>query len=221
MGTLSNHRGLLSGAAFLALMLGGCGLPSAPGVPGGGPAEGITPAVDTENSAPDERFSEPPAKGDAMPWARRVVDLPLKSRGMATRPGGDRCEQRCGDDAGCAILCLQGEMDDRAEGDPRGEDCLVCGRETGFLPKPRLRVGDEDASGVWLEWDVVPGATEYVLHGLRWTEEGPQGSLEYRTRETKLYVPLEADFFYSFYVVAWDTAGKRRSPPSAPVRVDP
>ena len=234
---------MTGGALTLLLALAGCGTEA--DVTGAAPGPDFVPPPSAPVGAEIPTFGDgaaaPPEKVEvagATPFVpRRGARIQLKRRGPA-QPG-DRfevpfapdgpCDDRCGDDSGCRLLCAVGELPPAAGGgpnDPRaGTDCLVCGRETGFLPKPDLRIESLDASGVTLAWDAVEGADQYVLHGLRWARHADgleeAGSFELSTRQTRVHITLQPGYAYGFFVVAWDADGKRRSPPSVPLHVDP
>jgi hypothetical protein len=137
--------------------------------------------------------------------------------------GADACFQRCGQDAACRLACLDG-VADRGDGDADGDDdCLQCGRETGFLPRPDLWVDSiVEGKAVSLQWTQVDGAAHYVLYGLQWPYhpgDRQPVSMSWETDATTLRADLEPGFIYVFYVVALDQDEDIRSKPSRPITI--
>ncbi len=140
----------------------------------------------------------------------------------------DRAADPCGRcaDRACAFQCLF--EDDLALPLAEGEvvaECLVCGRETGFLPRPILHLERLGEKTIELRWDAVDGATHYSIYGLQWADTEPTGaavgSYVWQTEATRLQLTLEEGSSYSFQLVAWsDGEVKQRSQPSEPVHVD-
>ena len=101
--------------------------------------------------------------------------------------------------------------------------CLVCGRETGFLPTPTLTLSGaealdgKDTSYVSLSWDPIEGATEYRVVIVQVSGGEVVDVIDVSVTNTTLGVGLELGFEYFIYVVAEDTTHKRRSEPSAPL----
>jgi hypothetical protein len=101
--------------------------------------------------------------------------------------------------------------------------CLVCGRETGFLPTPALTLDDvyalegKDTSYVSLSWGAVEGATEYRVVIVQVREGALVDVIDVDVTTTTLGVGLELGFDYFVYVVASNPETKRRSEPSSPL----
>lgn len=139
----------------------------------------------------------------------------------------ERAQDACGPcrSRACRMLCILGEDYERAPERPQGDedDCLMCGRETGFLPRPRLQHEVIGADRVMFQWDPVDGAVRYVLTGVRWQDADIMTSAEsweWRTAEHAQAVTLEAGNGYTFSLVAWSADDEQRSLPSAPVDID-
>lgn len=128
---------------------------------------------------------------------------------------GDDCFARCAGDRACRLRCLDGLQEDE-------RDCLECGRETGFLPRPDLWVAEGfDGKAVVLEWTPIDEATDYVVHGLKVPYRGGEGpeAMSWETQRSSLRAEVSAGFIYVFYVVAIDTPDGVRSKPSRTVTV--
>lgn len=139
----------------------------------------------------------------------------------------ERAQDVCGPcrSRACRMLCILGEDFERAAERPRADDddCLMCGRETGFLPRPRLRHEILDADTVLFSWDHVEGANEYVLTGIRWGGDEVMTSaesLEWRTDALHVQVSLQADAGYTFSLTAFSEGEEQRSMPSEPIDID-
>ncbi len=180
-----------------------------------------SPRVDTEvdlrrdaekraslpGALPDDRPGTP---RDALPAERSPVP---DGAGQRRFEEHDDCFGRCGDDATCRLTCLDGL--------PTEEDCLECGRETGFLPRPELWLENVFAGkAVELRWTRVEHARRYVVYGIQWPY-GPGSepvSMSWATGGVSLRAELAPGFIYVFYVVAI-SADDVRSKPSRPVTV--
>ncbi|MCB9547589.1 MAG: hypothetical protein H6706_17315 [Myxococcales bacterium] len=128
-------------------------------------------------------------------------------------------------DQRCAMLCLLEEELAEPIGEPhaRPVECLACGRETGFLPRPELRLEVVGEKTVRLSWDAVDGADKYAVHAMRWPDSDQDGtagarSLVWETEATELQLTLETGS-YTFSLVAWGPE-RLRSQPSLPIDVD-
>ena len=101
--------------------------------------------------------------------------------------------------------------------------CLVCGRETGFLPTPTLTLDGvyaldgKDTSYVSLSWGAVEGATEYRVVIVQVSEGAMVDVIDVDVTTTTLGVGLDLGFDYFVYVVASNPDTKRRSEPSSPL----
>lgn len=206
---------------FVLGMLGlaGCGEadPSAPDV------EATTQGMYTPIRREVPMFGEDAARRFSA--AERAADdaseIARRKRENA-RFGGCACA-----DQRCAMLCLlEQELDDElGDAQARPVECLACGRETGFLPRPELRVEVIGEKTIRLSWDPIEGAASYAVHGMRWPDSGHQetdGARSYvwETEGEALVLTLETGS-YSFSLVAWGGPPERiRSRPSLPVDVD-
>ncbi|MGK0361871.1 MAG: hypothetical protein ACI9U2_004191 [Bradymonadia bacterium] len=139
----------------------------------------------------------------------------------------ERTHDACGPcrSRACRMLCILGEDYERAPERPQSEndDCLMCGRETGFLPRPRLQHEVIGVDTVVLRWDPVDGATRYVLTGVRWQDADiltSAESWEWQTIEHTQAVTLEVDNGYTFSLIAYSADNEQRSLPSVPVDID-
>lgn len=139
----------------------------------------------------------------------------------------ERAQDVCGPcrSRACRMLCILGEDFERAAERPRGDgdDCLMCGRETGFLPRPELRHEVLGPDTIAFAWDRVEGADEYVLSAIRWGGDAVMTSaesLEWRTRELGAVVTLQIDAGYTFSLTALSEDGEQRSLPSEPVDIE-
>ncbi len=101
--------------------------------------------------------------------------------------------------------------------------CLVCGRETGFLPTPTLTLDGvyalegKDTSYVSLSWEPVEGATEYRVLVVQVMDGALVDVIDVDVNTTTFGVGLELGFDYFVYVVASNSDTKRRSEPSSPL----
>jgi hypothetical protein len=153
---------------------------------------------------PGERHDSIPGAWDRAADARRL-------------PEGEDCFGRCGDDATCRLACLDG-LPIEGRGD---DDCLECGRETGFLPRPELWVENIfEGKAVELRWSRIEDADRYVIYGIQWPylPGGQPVSMSWATEGVSLRAELEPGFVYVFYVVAM-SGDDVRSKPSSPVTV--
>lgn len=139
----------------------------------------------------------------------------------------ERAHDACGPcrSRACRMLCILGEDYERAAQRPQSgdDDCLMCGRETGFLPRPRLQHEVIGLDRVNFRWDPVEGAARYVLTGVRWQDADIMTSAEsweWGTIEHAQTVVLEAGNGYTFSLVAYSADGEQRSLPSEPVDID-
>ena len=139
----------------------------------------------------------------------------------------ERANDACGPcrSRACRMLCILGEDYERAPQRPQSgdDDCLMCGRETGFLPRPRLQHEVIGLDQVVFRWDPVDGAARYVLTGVRWQDADIMTSAEsweWGTVEHAQTVTLEAGNGYTFSLVAYSADGEQRSLPSNPVDID-
>lgn len=103
------------------------------------------------------------------------------------------------------------------------EDCLVCGRETGFLGSPVL-VGEVGADkSVELTWDAVDGAEYYLVTALASGYEDnqlPPAEFQWRTNLTGLSLHLPEHQLYRFTVQARRERPKARSVASNEVSIE-
>ena len=139
----------------------------------------------------------------------------------------ERAHDACGPcrTRACRMLCILGEDYERAPQRPQSDDddCLMCGRETGFLPRPLLRHEVIDVDTIVFRWDPVEGAERYVLTGVRWQNPETMTSAEsweWRTNEHTQTVTLEPGNGYTFSLTAWSADDEQRSLPSVPVDLD-
>jgi len=170
----------------------------------------------------DSLNAEEGAPAEALGGARvdAKADLPLGYEEGGAAPGAGRA-------AGLRSLYLDFVSDDLS---PQGRGapwdltgCLVCGRETGFLPTPTLTLDGaaplegKETSYVSLSWGAVEGATSYrvVVVQVRGGEVVDVIDVEVST--TTLGLGLELGYDYFVYVVASDAPTKRRSEPSEPL----
>ena len=163
---------------------------------------------------------------------RKIVEVERDARAQATaaeiaQSKIERAHDACGPcrTRACRMLCILGEDYERAPQRPQSDDddCLMCGRETGFLPRPLLRHEVLDADTVVFRWDPVEGAERYVLTGVRWQDPAIMTSAEsweWRTNEHTQTVTLEPDNGYTFSLVAYSGDDEQRSLPSVPVDID-
>ena len=80
--------------------------------------------------------------------------------------GMQSCVGRCGGLPFCETMCF---LQEPAAG-PRTQierkvdhDCLVCGRETGFLPQPVEVSAEIEGAGVQVRWNPIEEAEQYEL----------------------------------------------------------
>lgn len=82
-------------------------------------------------------------------------------------PGEAGCFERCSGLPFCASLCdLDAAGQDRADAFERAakDDCLACGRETGFIPAPPAAIeAVVDGAGVVVRWRPMDDAEQYEL----------------------------------------------------------
>jgi hypothetical protein len=150
-------------------------------------------------------------------------------------PAGAGSERRSG-------LPLQSDWDRPAPDDPQEEtarsdrfdaeartgaeerpDCIICGRETGFLGRPELvaEVGPDKV--VRLGWSAIEGADFYTVTG---TSSGYDDMVvstmtrQWRTVANHLTLVLPEDRRYRFTVMAWRGEPKARSAPSNTAHLD-
>lgn len=161
------------------------------------------------SAAPRFEAKALPAEAIAREIARQKLDQAANACG------------RCGEGE-CVLQCL---VEDDLLGFDGEPECLACGRETGFLPRPILNLEQLGEKTIELSWDPVAGASRYTVYGMEWAATGPSGagmiSHVWQTAETRLRLTLEEGSSYRFQLVAWDDGTpKRRSQPSDPVHVD-
>jgi|JI10StandDraft_1071094.scaffolds.fasta_scaffold72390_2 hypothetical protein len=168
-------------------------------------------------SADFNRFQMHALPRDAEEMAREIARDKLDR-------AADQCAQ-CADRA-CELQCLFEEdvEFDLGEGEVIA-NCIVCGRETGFLPRPTLHLALVGEKTIELSWEAVDGATHYSVYGLQWSGTEPTGaavaSFIWQTQNTRIVQTLEEGSSYRFHLVAWsDGEVKQRSQPSLPVSVD-
>lgn len=182
-------------------------------------------------SSPGSSFRPLPARGfqpdRALPAADQFAEqaraqaIARQKRDAAQSAACDDCADRA-----CAMQCfMQDELLDGPEGNAVPVQCLACGRETGFLPRPTLHLALVGEKTVELTWDAVANADAYVIHGVRWTSEGATETMEtsstWRTADTRLQLNLEAGSSYTFQLVAWTEEERpRHSQPSPPVEIN-
>ena len=193
-------------------LIGRIGLLSSLGLLALGCADG--PDAPAEEANYTLRSKDKPANGIlfwASPPAEAVAD-PRRVCGA------------CGGEPGCMTMCLyDGAL---FEANPGGvdDDCIVCGRETGFLPATELKASVLENGQVSLAWEAISDAQSYTLHAFRWAESPEMGdasaSMEWETELTSVSTRLELGFSYMFYVVAHTSDRKRHSAASNVVRID-
>lgn len=176
-------------------------------------------------TAAEQGLEQPAVPADSV----RILRFDARENAVAAEIAQakiERAQDVCGPcrSRACRMLCILGEDFERAAERPDGDgdDCLMCGRETGFLPRPDLRVEVLDGGVVRFDWDHVDGATEYQLVGVRWDAAAVTSSaesLEWRTDDLNLSVTLDLEARYTFSLTAWGDEA-RRSLPSQPVDVD-
>lgn len=139
----------------------------------------------------------------------------------------ERAQDACGPcrSRACRMLCILGEDFERMAERPHGDedDCLMCGRETGFLPRPDLRHELLARGTVRFEWDPVDGAETYVLTGVRWDDSRKltsAESFEWRTPAHQIEVQLDTGAGYTFSLTAYAREDAQRSLPSAPIDIE-
>jgi|LauGreDrversion4_2_1035121.scaffolds.fasta_scaffold245594_2 hypothetical protein len=161
--------------------------------------------------------------GAALTLTGSKADLPLAdpwSEAGGARPQRGRTEQ---------LISLYQDFIDDDLAINKGESpwdltgCLVCGRETGFLPTPTLALSGaepldgKDSSYVSLSWEPVEGATEYRVVIVQVSDGEVVDVIDVDVTTTSLGVGLELGFEYFVYVVAQNPTSKRTSEPSAPL----
>jgi hypothetical protein len=184
-----------------------------------GPAEDASVEA---NSAPLER---------PVPFDRDLIfefeGEPRATAAEIAQAKVERAQDACGPcrSRACRMLCILGEDYERAPERPQGDedDCLMCGRETGFLPRPDLRYEIVAPGMVRFEWDPVEGAEDYTLFGVRWRNDATMTSefnQEWETPAHSIEVQLETGAGYTFSLKAFANDGEQRSLPSEPVDVE-
>lgn len=99
-------------------------------------------------------------------------------------------------------------------------DCIICGRETGFRGRPDLHADVRDKI-IELSWTEMEGADFYTVHATQWSDDAsPLNSFSWRTSGPSLSVEMDAGFRYAFHVYAWANDPKRRSEASEVVDVE-
>lgn len=204
-------------ASLLALVVGGCSAGDAP----------LDSSRDSlERPGAEAEFEAPPA-GMEVIRTFRFDEREQATAAEIAQAKIERAQDVCGPcrSRACRMLCILGEDYERVAERPQGDgdDCLMCGRETGFLPRPRLRHEVLDADTVVFSWDHVEGAGEYVLSGVRWRGVGPMTSaesLEWRVEDLSVEVTLQTNAGYTFSLTAYSEDGERRSLPSEPVDIE-
>lgn len=102
-------------------------------------------------------------------------------------------------------------------------DCIICGRETGFLGRPELSVEVGPDKVVRLTWSAVDGADFYTVTGISSAYDDAVFSTmtqQWRTVANHLTLVLPEDRRYTFTVMAWRGEPKARSVASNPVLVE-
>lgn len=188
--------------------------------------------VDSEPGQLSNALETPNAKrAPAEPRdSRHLIELQPSARATAAEIAQSKIERThdaCGPcrSRACRMLCIMGEDYERAPERPQSDndDCLMCGRETGFLPRPRLQHEVIGLDMVVFRWDPVDGATRYVLTGVRWQDADiltSAESWEWQTIEHTQAVTLEVDNGYTFSLTAYSADDEQRSLPSVPVDID-
>ena len=105
------------------------------------------------------------------------------------------------------------------------EDCLDCGRETGFLPTPDMSVDgftlieSKDVSYMLLSWEESTGATTYqMMIAQVYTREEDGYMVSAITTDTlDVGISLAHGFSYVVYLSAHNEMDKTRSLPSNPL----
>ena len=158
-----------------------------------------------------------------LPATARAIPMETAADGaMASLPfgdvEGDGCDARCGADPICRARCVSEHL---SIADDESDNCLLCGRETGFRGRPDLEVERVGRKSVRLRWTAVDGADRYALEGHRWSRQGdrPVAAYEWIVRGTEVRLRLERGYVYTFTVYGERTADGARSRPSKPVAI--
>ena len=115
--------------------------------------------------------------------------------------------------------------DERPAEAPPAEDCLNCGRETGFLPPPEpflesvTPLESKDTSYVTFTWDEVEGGNSYRVFLLQVDEA--LGLLS-ASSSADVHIPevglgLTHGFSYVIFALTYHSETKAHSLPSAPI----
>lgn len=151
---------------FVAAWLAACSAPAddlAPDSPAIGTSEqgvSLLPRLDHE-AVPTRLAWRDPAEPRALPANLQRARENLEAAA---------CMEGCGGAPWCAALCELDAFSPVAEApgaDRLEQDCLECGRETGFLPTPPTVEAYREGAGVLVTWTEVEGATQYEVAVLR------------------------------------------------------
>ena len=110
---------------------------------------------------------------------------------------------------------------------PAANECLECGRETGFLPTPTLSLDSitefdhKPSSFLAISWTPSEGATYYQLTITRISNiDQSQSESVLKTTETEVELGVEHYHQYLLFVVAHNEQNKSYSRTSEPLLID-
>ena len=114
---------------------------------------------------------------------------------------------------------------EHGSGEPPQEDCLNCGRETGFLPPPEVTLESvtplehKDTSYVTFAWGAVEGGNRYRVVLLQVDEALGEVSDVSTTdvQSPEVGLGLTHGFSYIVYMITYHNVSKAHSEPSAPL----
>lgn len=103
------------------------------------------------------------------------------------------------------------------------DDCINCGRETGFLPTPEVFVDEftilenKDASLALFTWTESENASNYQVMMIKVNEDQEYYESFLMTNELEVRIGLDHQNVYLIYVIAHNEITKQRSLPSEPL----